>query len=92
MSGALLSAFAFVPCILLTMQSVRYGNATSSGYFEIIRTIVCEFPEQKEFMFFAGEIGIGGAIYVLLKGREKIKKYADSLIMINEYYRVYSEY
>lgn len=80
--AVLISAFSFLPSVICMLQSSRFNNATSNGLIDVLMSLGCEFPQQKYFMLYGGEIGIGCFLFTLLGGRKKIKEHSDSILMV----------
>ena len=80
--GILLSAFSLIPSTIVMVNSARFSKDPSGSWKDVLVTLNCEFQVQKNFMLYGGEIGVGCLLYVLCKEKERIREYADSLILV----------
>ena len=85
--SAFLSCFVFIPEVLTLITSVRVtkgatGDGGGFNYFEQMRYVYNYFRRQKQFMLYGGEMAVGLFLYIIIRGKNIVKKYLDNIAMI----------
>ncbi len=81
--AVLLAGFILVPEILQLSSTGRVKEQGSGfDYLAGMKQVYCQFRRQKHFIMYGAEIAVGLFMLLVLRGRECIKRYYQSIVMI----------